>query len=157
MIIGKIGDLTIATCDVAPIIGSSDKYLTCSNIYAYYQGQSYDLTKNIYQSGLWASGNSGYCDIYVVYVFTSYPTNFANNIAGSASSYDDATNGIYVRLIETGYSINGEVDTPGIIQLGGSPLDFFDSISVPYVPPVTTPVSGGGGGFYGGYKGVIRA
>lgn len=35
------------------------------------------------------------------------------------------------------------------------PEEFLDYVNNPYTPPVTTSVSGGGGGFYGGYKGVI--
>lgn len=124
------------------------------------------LGHTIYNSAILKYGNTAYiCIIFpqsVSHVMGYYDnspwTFFAaqtqyNSVYAPGTWLTTNLNGVtvlYCSNFSTADSVNDSE-----LPVFTDPQEYMDYITTLYTPPVTTRVSGGGGGFYGGYKGVI--
>ena len=126
------------------------------------------LSTNVYNSAILSYGG----DIYVSILFQNTKnirgyyndsawttvqafTNYGNKY--SVDSWSGFNLGGITIIASNGFAAGSVLDSE--LPTFTDPQEYMSYITNPYVPPtppVTTPVSGGGGGLYGGYKGVIN-
>lgn len=149
------------TPDINAVYNNSD-----SSKYVQLSGES----DKYYNSCVYKKGDAIY--IWLMAEASGTYASFIDSQGSSAQWSAKATtqhnqNGIYYHINYNPFKIDGFPYYESATIVSGSEVEsnlpMFENaadaiayLTQPYTPPVATHVSGGGGGFYGGYKGVIN-